>query len=152
MSFTPKFIFVGFVALAVVVVVIFGLVSAGSPAAERVRRGDEQRVSELQQISYAIDSYWAQNGTLPTSLEDLAKSPDAYVTSIADPRSGEPYMYRPSEMGAYQLCATFEGATPTDASRPVPPPETFWNHDIGEVCFDLTARTEPGTMKMSPIR
>ena len=152
MSFTPKFLFIGFVALAVVVVVIFGLVSAGSPAAERVRRGDEQRVSELQQISYAIDSYWTQNGALPTSLEILAKSPDTYMTSIADPRSGELYTYHPSDRGTYQLCATFEGATPMDTSRPVPPPETFWNHDIGETCFDLSTRTEQGTMKMSPIR
>ncbi len=161
MSFTPKFVFVGFVAIAVVVVIIFGLVSAGSPAAERIRRGDEQRVSELQQISYAVDQYWAQNGTLPASLEDLAKSPDAYVTSITDPRSGEPYVYRPYQqlplagqpiISSYQLCATFEGATPAETSRPVPPPETFWNHDIGETCFDLEARTEAGTMKASPIR
>lgn len=152
MSMTPKFLFVSLIALAVVVVVIAGLFTAGSPGAERTRRADQQRVNDLQQISYAVDQYWTRNGSLPSSLDELAKSPDVAIQSIRDPQSGEPYAYRQaSPLGEYQLCATFESATPQDAARPVPPPDTFWDHDVGEKCFELQTRTDTGMMKAVPV-
>ena len=52
-------------------VAIAGLFASGSPSNERAKRLDEQRVSQLESISYAIDQYWNQNKSLPATLTEL---------------------------------------------------------------------------------
>lgn len=143
MRFTRNQLFAGGVSLAVTAAVIVGLMIAGSPSAERMRRADEQRVRDLQQISFSIDVYWDRNGTLPTSLADLARSPDTYLPSITDPKTGIAYEYRPRTDGEYHLCATFETDSESGPDQPaVPQPAGFWTHGIGERCYPLEARTD----------
>ena len=59
------------VGTAVVAAIAAGLVLIGSPSAERMRRLDEIRVSDLMQLSRAVDFYWKREGALPPSLDTL---------------------------------------------------------------------------------
>lgn len=137
-------IFVGVVVAAVVTVVVVGLWISGSPAQERARRIDQQRLSDLQAISYAVDAYWNTNDkNLPGSLEDLQSTRDFSVPSIVDPATGQPYEYRQvTATGTYELCAVFETESRADAQTPgyrgVFGP--FWDHGIGRTCYQLEVR------------
>jgi hypothetical protein len=152
-KFTGTQLFAGAVTVVVAIAVVIGLITAGSPMAERMRRADQQRVSDLQSISYAIDAYWAQNAALPATLEDLARSPDVYIQSVRDPETANPYGYAPADQGAYQLCATFQTDSDSGPDRPMPlQPANFWTHGVGERCFPLEARNDGVMMTQAPIR
>jgi hypothetical protein len=133
-------LFIGFVAIAVISTVVYGLTLVGSPSEQRSRQLDERRVNELQQITFAIDEYWRQNAALPSTLEDL-RDRRFFVDSLTDPITGEPYEYNVLDEEAYELCSVFE----TDSSgyeRPLPRPvsEQLWEHGIGRTCFELEVR------------
>lgn len=123
---------------------VYGLWIAGSPGAERARKLDERRASDLQQLSYAVDQFWNNEKRLPSDLDELTKSRDIYIQSIADPETGATYEYRASGVKAYELCATFQSASVSDR-LPKPyarPPEggDFWNHPAGAHCYQLDVR------------
>lgn len=150
---TSNQLFGGIVSAAVVIAVVAGLIIAGSPNAERMRRADQERVGDLQAITYSIDAYWNQNGTLPSSLSELARSPDVYIQRITDPETGAPYRYVPGDAGAYQVCATFETDSDSGPDRTVmPQPEGFWTHGVGERCFALEARDNGLKPVPQPLR
>jgi hypothetical protein len=129
------------VTLIMLAAVVAGLVIAGSPHDERMRKADQQRVSDLQQISYSVEAYMNTNGELPPSLEELARSPNTYIASILDPRTRLPYTYRRGENGQYTLCATFETDSDSGPDQPArPQPNGFWTHGVGERCFTLEAK------------
>ena len=133
--------------------VLAGIFLAGSPAEERSRRADEQRVADLQTISFAIQSYYADTGALPASLEEAARQPNTYVPRITDAETEAPYGYEPGENGAYRLCATFTAPTPETTDRASVPPElSFWSHGAGDTCFDLEAREPQNSIKPLPVR
>jgi hypothetical protein len=154
--------FVGAVVLMIAATVITGLYLAGSPSKERGRRFDEQRVSNLQSIASAIDARFERTGTLPTDLAELAVpgNPENYVIgSMNDPATMTQYEYLPADATKYQLCATFDLATPESPAepgmkRPYPAPYamesypvglemTNWSHPAGRHCFsmDVSLRT-----------
>ena len=147
-------IFVGFVVLAVVLTVGYGIYVVGSPGGQRLLKFDARRVSDLQNISQAIDTYWELNEALPGALEDLQGSRSFFVRSIQDPETQQPYEYRGVDGNHYQLCAVFA----TDSSEreqrvPRPYPAKVWDHGIGRTCFDLEAqapRTSP--LREGPVR
>ncbi|MCR4278460.1 MAG: hypothetical protein NUV81_00970 [bacterium] len=136
------------IALLIVIVsasVVTSFIVLGSPAEERVRRMDDQRVQELDMISSAIDGYWSDAHQLPDSLEIISTSRLFSVQSIQDPQTGEKYVYEPAEDGHYTLCATFEAVS--DTRIPIAPPKismrdnrNFWNHPDGYTCFEITAQ------------
>ena len=135
-------IFAGVVMGAIVVAVVYGFTLVGSPAGQRLIQFDERRVSNLQQITFAIDSYWVRNKTLPDNLEDL-QDIRYFLESIQDPKTGEPYEYRILSDITYELCATFE--TDSNAmvnSRGIAKPfsQQIWEHGIGRTCFDREVR------------
>ncbi|MEN9558049.1 MAG: hypothetical protein RL141_418 [Candidatus Parcubacteria bacterium] len=134
-------ILAGVITLLVIIAIVAGIVMIGSPMEERVRRTDEQRVSNLQQISYAVDQYGQTQGALPASMADIAKQPDVYIQRIADPETGVPYRYTVLSETSYQLCATFHAPTKYDDTMPgaVPAELMFWNHGAGETCYTLDA-------------
>lgn len=143
------------VAIAVSVVmlaaVVAGLFVAGSPSQERARQYDQRRVSDLQTAANAIDQYWTRTKKLPESLEELTGKREYYVSSILDPRTGDPYGYRATGEKTYELCATFELEDVADEAlakprSPYPYPEgtDFWRHGAGRVCFSFEAQTIPG--------
>ena len=150
-------VFAGVIVVAVVSAVVYGLTLVGTPAQQRLIQFDERRVSDLQSITYNIDSYWQRNDSLPASLEDL-RDPLYSLNSFVDPKTREPYEYRVTSDTAYELCATFE----TDSSEYegqalpyFPGGVSFWEHGIGRPCFSLEVRkatTEAGGLVPVPAK
>lgn len=151
----------------VILVVGISLYVSGSPIRARQERFDIQRTNDLQQITYAIDSFWSINRRLPTNLDELvskANNPTLsyYVGSINDPKTLTPYEYHqlehaqannnPSQQtdmpGMYQLCTTFE--TSTEATKPLRQPQDalLGYHPNGHHCLTTTVRT----LNTSPIK
>lgn len=147
MKITGRNIFVIWVIAMVTVVAIGGMVLSGAPSKERARRIDQQRVSDLQSISSAIDQTFnstTDGGKLPAELEDLRKRRDVYFSSLVDPETGFLYTYRVTGPESYQLCANFKTNGIDDAqtakSNAIYPMNTgsdFWKHEVGEKCFDF---------------
>lgn len=137
--------FKAFVAAIVAVVTltsVAGLWIAGSPAAERARRFDEQRMTDLQSIASAIDTYWSINKTLPRNLDELQNTRDIYLSGIYDPETGTMYEYRSTGAEKYTLCATFATDTKVQDTRTgyIPEGTKFWQHGIGQTCFPIEIR------------
>ena len=140
------------VVIVVFGVAIAGLFASGSPSNERAKRLDEQRVSQLESISYAIDQYWNQNKSLPATLTELENSRNIFVQSTYDPETGIGYDYAVTGDRTYNLCAVFDAPSRDDVnSAPSGPTSGFWKHSTGETCFPLevTKTNEPVPM---PIR
>jgi hypothetical protein len=125
-----------FVATAVATVlgaVVAGLLVIGSPAAERARRLDAQRVGDLRELGRSVDVYWTRHGRLPSSLDEL--SDEAGLDGDArDPGTGLRYEYRVIDDATYELCASFE------RRGEQPEPAGFWSHGAGRQCFRVQAR------------
>lgn len=137
----------------VTIAIVAGIIVAGTPAEERTRRADEQRVTDLQNLTYAIDTHYVNEGTLPETTEQAARQPNVYVQRITDPQSNEPYTYRATGETTYQLCATFEEPTPAVPERAEVPPElSFWSHDAGTHCYDFDADIAVNALKPIPVR
>lgn len=138
-------VFVGIIICAVTAAVIGGFIVSGSPAEERARRFDAQRVSDLQQITYAIDQYvnlTNASSTLPTNLDELRRQPSVYIPPLQDPKTGIPYEYRVINPMQYELCAIFERAAKEDPrliSKPLFPVgmQNILDHDAGRVCTTI---------------
>jgi hypothetical protein len=123
---------------AVVIAVVYGITLAGSPGEQRLLQFDQRRVSDLQQISYAVERYWQLNEEFPASLEDLT-GPQYGVFSLVDPKTQEPYMYVVIGEREYELCAVFETDTSltTRAPKLVSVYGQSWDHGIGQTCFEF---------------
>jgi hypothetical protein len=123
----------------------YGLWLAGSPAAERSKRIDTQRVSDLQNIASFVDSYYARYGKIPASFDDMQgkNAADSFALGrLVDPVTKEPYEYAALSEGSYELCAVFDAE-----SEEVKPgyPTTYpyygkeWEHGSGRHCFTIDA-------------
>ena len=137
-------VFVGAVILLVLLALLYAFSVMGSPGKQRALQFDQRRASDIQQISYAIDSYWEKEGKLPLSFEELKTQPYLYIQSVKDPKTQQLYEYRVLEGKKYELCAVFE----TDSSEyqqrakvPTPFSEEIWNHGIGRTCFEKEAQS-----------
>ena len=131
------------------VFIVYGIMVTGTPGQQRAFQFDQRRVSDLQQISYAVNAYWQSNGKLPASFEDLKDQPYYYIQSVTDPKTEAPYEYRPFGSESlrleevigdkiYELCAVFETDSSKTATRfkmQVPYSEQSWEHAIGRTCF-----------------
>lgn len=118
----------------VAIAVITGLILAGSPAEERLRRFDQQRISNLQQIqNVVIETYVAQFDHLPATLDEAMKRSPASPDIYTDPETHQFYAYQPLSTETYQLCATFSlpSNSQTDSVSPM------WEHGSGYSCFTL---------------
>ena len=131
--------FVWIIIGVVVLAVVYGIFLAGSPITQRLLQSDQIRTSNLQQISFALDEYWARNQKLPETLEGLQDSRYYFVESIADPITKEPYEYRVLGEKQYELCATFDlASTESGAGLRFPSKVSkVWEHGVGRICFEL---------------
>jgi hypothetical protein len=134
--------------LAVIVGLLPGFLTFGSPAHARMREADHIRVTRLREISSDMHRRWLQSltsrsaFTLPGKLEDLRENAGANVSReiFTDPETNAPIEYRPSERMAYTLCANF-ALSSADADRV----DSAWKHQAGHQCFNLDASAwEPG--------
>ena len=137
-SFFDSKIFVWVVVALIVASLAYAFFLVGSPAKQRAVQLDQQRISHLSQISYAIDEYWRQHESLPETLQELGAQQRVFIESITDPRTGEQYEYASTGNTTYELCAAFE-AVSFDTMRPMPKPfsEQKWDHGMGRECFQM---------------
>ena len=133
-----KNIIVASVVTAIVMAaVIGGIILLDSPAQERLRRLDERRVTDLRELSYAVDLYWTREGSLPPTLEELSSAPGVFV-ELFDPETRQPYEYRVLGETTYELCAVFARDTATDEREA--PFRSLWSHGPSRQCFQLEAQ------------
>jgi len=129
----------GGVVVGVLIVVGAAIWVLDSPAEERRRQLDRQRVEDLRAISNAVDAYWTREDVLPADLEALTDWQNLDVRP-SDPVTGAPYRYQVTGERSYRLCATFATTDPGGKPRrswqryPI-----YWNHPPGDHCFERQA-------------
>ncbi len=122
--------------ISVLVVIILGLVSLGSPANQRNARFDQQRVSDLQDIQYAVTDYYLENYNLPTNLTILSQSITYSISRLKDPVTDKYYEYNILSQNTYELCAVFVlDSSKNELSTYLYDSES-WKHGSGRNCFE----------------
>jgi len=122
--------------------IIAGFFIIGTPAVQRERRFDEQRVEDLQMLQGQIINYWTQKEVLPQNLGELEDSISGFVVP-EDPDSDSPYEYNVIDSLSFELCAIFKTSSddfgPTSNKvRVVLPYDLFqqnWSHEAERTCF-----------------
>ncbi|OHB19118.1 MAG: hypothetical protein A3F96_00990 [Parcubacteria group bacterium RIFCSPLOWO2_12_FULL_40_10] len=131
--------------------IIFSFFAVGSPFSQRLRRFDERRVSDLQNIQYQIVNYWQVKRTLPQNIDQLRDDIAGFIPP-SDPETGETYEYRVLALLQFELCANFKTsnkqdskigkvpvpAAPRGSYYPYPITEDNWSYDVGKTCFTRT--------------
>jgi len=165
-------VFAGIVIGLIVAAIGGGLYLSGSPGKERDRQFDARRLSDLQQIASAVDSYYSRNNSLPPDLDVLTSTDgrEGYlIGNFRDPRSDRGYEYEPLGEADFQLCAVFDLPSETldqqGLKQPPPVREPMpvatvpmitekgvmgrirtWEHDGGHYCFQLNATDAIGSV------
>lgn len=135
--------------------IIAGFFIVGSPAVQRARRFDDQRVGDLQTIQSQIINYWQQKEKLPAKLADLTDSISGFIAPV-DPSTKIDYEYNINSPLAFELCAVFDTvslANGKDVNQPRAvvygdPYSQNWSHNAGRVCFSRTI--DPELYKLNP--
>ncbi len=138
----------------IILTIAAGFLIAGTPATQRARRLDEQRVNDLQIIQGQALDYWMRKAELPATASDL-NNPLNGFTFPRDPDTGLPYEYRPIDQLSFELCANFQtdgSDMPYTIAKPVAPrplypadgiiPQQQWAHGKGRTCFTRTIDPE----------
>ena len=135
-------------ALAVGAAVVAGFFALGSPTDERIRRLDRRRVEDLQAIAAAVQEVYQrrQGSGLPDSLSAVDARRYGKGSS-RDPVTGEPYGYRVTGPGRFQLCATFQTEVRDEDFENW---ERIWSHASGRACFDFDLVN--ANLPLTPLR
>lgn len=145
-------IFLFFILLIVATSIVSGFFSAGSPFRERMRRFDERRVQDLQNIQWQVVNYWQRKERLPETLDMLRDDISGY-SAPRDPENGTSYEYKVAGNLEFLLCANFQTAqTSVDGVDSRVPYSTFsskqiglsenWAYAVGKTCFERTIDPE----------
>lgn len=129
--------FVYIIIAIVAVAVIGGFFVAGSPQQQRLRRFDQQRVNDLEQLQSQIVNYWQSKNKLPESLSALRDDLRG-ITIPTDPETQTVYGYEIRGTNVFALCANFSAAE-EQSSRSSPAygvGGSSWNHPAGKYCFE----------------
>lgn len=146
--------------LIVLVAIVTGFITVGSPAKQRAMRFDNQRIADLQNIQWQVVSYWQQKGKLPASLEDL-KDPLSGNVIPVDPENDSKYKYTVKNDKTFELCSTFSldykdtkgrgeygggsriyPSYSVDSSYPGYGIQDNWEYKAGNSCFERTIDPE----------
>ncbi len=126
----------------VAMTVITGFFIIGSPAQERIRRFDQQRINNLQNIQFEIVNYWTNKRVLPENLSALENSISGYKAPT-DPLTGEPYAYSVNGPESFELCAVFGLASDSQNTESAVPAKPIdggysqnWQYNAGKTCFE----------------
>ena len=142
------------VIFVVVAAVIAGFFIVDSPVETRLKKFDEQRISDLSFIQGEIINFWTRKGELPKTLLDLKDDIRGFSIPM-DPESVEQYGYKIKEKLEFSLCADFARETfvMTSKTNPVPYADfkgyknDSWEHLRGYQCFSRVIDPE-----LYPIR
>ncbi|MDD4352298.1 MAG: DUF5671 domain-containing protein [Candidatus Gracilibacteria bacterium] len=131
------------VSLLVLVALVVGFITVGSPGEERLYRFDGERVQDLDSMQWQITNYWQHKEVLPGSLIDLNDEVGGYLVPT-DPENSSEYEYRVLGDKTFELCATFNKQS---ASLDYPQINSDdymkkWEHEAGRVCFERTIDEE----------
>jgi hypothetical protein len=131
------------VCLFMLVSIIAGFFTAGSPLKARLYKFDEQKLNDLRNIQSQITYHWQRKEALPKTLEDLTDSISGFKAPV-DPQTLESYEYFIKDNNVFELCAEFN--LPSDfgvigrSLSEMPASKGFyeenWSHDEGRVCFE----------------
>jgi len=133
--------FVWSVSALVLIVVISGFFIIGSPQKERIKRFDEQRIYNLQNIQSEIVNYWVNKRILPENLSVLENSITGYKVPT-DPETNSQYQYIIKGPASFELCAIFglatsdSGKLETPMAAPAGSYNQNWQHGAGITCFE----------------
>ena len=144
------------VSFAVLASIVGGFFIMGSPFTLRMKRFDERRVSDLQNIQYQIVNFYQRKGSLPNGLLELEDPISGFILP-RDPNPAPFVGYNPGGYGyikvsdlSFKLCANFSLASDAQIdskymtrSVPVFLGDSYhsylnenWQHASGEQCFD----------------
>ena len=127
---------------------LYGFFVVGSPFAERMRRFDERRVQDLQNIQWQVVNYWQRKEQLPAALDGLRDDISGYIVP-RDPEDGASYEYRALGTLKFELCAGFKTESTQAGKEKTPFPIAYesgimenWRHGAGRTCFERTIDSE----------
>lgn len=131
------------VSLVVVISIITGFFTAGSPLKARLWKFDQDRINNLQSIQDQVVYFWQQKNKLPTALSDLNNNISGYIVPI-DPENSAAYEYQVVDKLSFKLCANFNLATSEEFIGPSRAMQEYdfngfykkWEHGAGKACFD----------------
>ncbi len=119
-----RFLFI-FTSIVVLAAIIAGFFFVGSPANQRLRNIDQDKINDLESLDYSISSYYNNQKALPENITDFDDYKEAYQYTITDETH-------------YQICTEFnfpsygyEFSNKYDMTIPA----NTWEHDTGEICF-----------------
>ncbi len=128
--------------VVVLAIIVWGFVVVGSPATQRARKIDEERISALQNIQSQVLNYWQQKGDIPEALASLDDAFSGFVVP-QDPETAESYEYHKKDKTSFELCANFAmkndaaGTDPYGYARPMGIVQNEnWQHNAGRTCFE----------------
>lgn len=147
-------------AAGILVAVIAGFFIVGSPATQRARRFDGERIMHLQMIQNEVITYWTHKDALPEMLDVLRNEITGFVPPV-DPDTKRAYEYRAAGPLSFELCAVFQtdqSDTETEGRYRSPKPagllypdgipaplysrlaeqNQIWSHPAGPHCFSRT--------------
>ena len=144
-------LFASIIISVVAIAIVAGFFILGTPQGERMRRFDETRVSNLQEIQWQVINYWQAKEKLPENLAALINETQGTRPPF-DPETGAAYEYKIVEGRdlTFELCADFKtetsAASVNDRTKPAPaygpygpePVNWNWQHGIGRTCFERT--------------
>lgn len=139
-----NYIGIGIVSLFVLVALIYGFTSSGSPMMIRNAKFDSQRLSDINTIKYSIESFFQTNKRLPATLTETQSSATAYSSQTpTDPENKKSYEYIPENGGiSYKLCAVFSLSNEDNPSKQNNNYNYYgmnYRHPKGRFCFDNMA-------------
>lgn len=141
--------------------IILGFFVVGTPAEQRRRRMDDQRVNDLQMIQGQIIDYWNRKDTLPAKLTDLQDNISGFIVPT-DPETKQQYEYVIREPLKFEICANFSASNKDLIVKSQARYYAYdmyqqnWEHESGRACFSRTIdpqlyKTE-NSVKPIPVR
>lgn len=129
-----------------------------SPLTVRLQKYDQNIINKLNEISYAIDAYYGENGGLPADLSKLLKGGSTYFmteNNITDPSTNNIFGYKVSAKDMYELCASFKTDNRDLAGDKSAYVDTRWLHGSGYQCLKQRVasldKTRPAPVSV-PVR
>lgn len=145
-SAKPNKLFVSLAGLFVLLAIILGFMTFGSPNAQREMRLDATREHDLSGLQWQILNEWQTSQKIPASLAELAKDDFSGYVMPVDPETNAPYEYNVTGPLSFELCATFGRASSAKSQDPKMMPidsyggglDPRFQHEAGRTCFART--------------
>lgn len=133
------------VSIFILMSIILGFFTAGSPLKARLYNFDERKVGDLQSIQAEIINYWQRKEVLPNSLNDLNNSISGFKVPV-DPQTVNEYGYTVKDKTIFELCADFNlpsnfgviGRSLAESPAMKGVYADNWNHEADRQCFERT--------------